>query len=207
MVSAVPQIIDHPVVLEQLAADGLLSLYHNSGAFGFAPGEVVHARGWIGPNDPTIRPAAREVARFLPEPHAATLARGALRMWLDHLGGGGVWVMPMSHWAYELDFGSRSWLPDVLRSVGVDPAALEARHDGSALSFEVGEAATFESLLRGLLDGLTASDFMLAFPGRAVVCTVHHHRQLWWQARDAVTVQRLDAVVFPPLPVRREREG
>jgi hypothetical protein len=31
---------------------------------------------------------------------------------------------------------------------------------------------------------LTASDFAIAFPRRAVLCTLHHHKQLWWQTTD-----------------------
>ena len=41
-----------------------------------------------------------------------------------------------------------------------------------------------ESLIASLLGNLRTSDFMLAFPGRPALCTVHHHKQLWWQTTD-----------------------
>jgi hypothetical protein len=31
---------------------------------------------------------------------------------------------------------------------------------------------------------LLGSDFTLAFVGKPVLCTVHHHKQLWWQTTD-----------------------
>ena len=43
--------------------------------------------------------------------------------------------MPMSHWHFELHDGSRDWMPDMLKQVGVDPVQLESRADGSALEF------------------------------------------------------------------------
>jgi hypothetical protein len=191
----VPTVIDHPVVLDRLTAEGLRSLYHNSGAFGFPPSEALHARGWLGPDDPTIRPAALAVTRQVAEPHAATLARLARRAWLEHLGPGDVWVMPMSHWAYELDFGGRAWLPDALRAIDIDPATLEPRNDGAALAFAPAEAGAFEGFVRALLDGLTMSDFALSFPGHGTRCTVHHHRQLWWQTRSDRVAAALDDLV------------
>src|SRR5439155_11912531 len=54
-----PRVIDYPIVLEQLTAAGFVSLYHNAGAFGFAADAHVHAIGWVGVDDPTIRDAAR----------------------------------------------------------------------------------------------------------------------------------------------------
>jgi hypothetical protein len=56
-----------------------------------------------------------------------------------------------------------------------------------------------ESLVSQLLTHLRTSDFMLAFPGGPVLCTVHHHKQLWWQTTDAGLHEAL--MRFPlPLP-------
>ena len=193
----VPQIIDYDVVLERMTAGGRFrSLYYNSGAFGF-PAErqgEVRTLAWVGPPDETIRPAARPFVREVPPPYEANLAQLARRAWLEHLPGV-AWVMPMSHWSFELDFGSRAWMPDVLRSAGVDPAQLEPRNNGAAVEFRLDEAGAFETLVAGLLGGLTVSDFAIAFPGHPVVCMVHHHRQLWWQTTDDVLLPALDALV------------
>jgi hypothetical protein len=175
-----PRIIDYPRVVEQMTVDGRVSLYPNSGAFGFAPGVVSRAVGWVGEDDdPSIRPEARGLIRPVAAPYETTLAAMAARAWRDLLAGD-VWVLPKSHWAYELQFGSYEWMPGLLREVGVDARVLEARHDGTALAFDAGETAAFERLVAGLLRRLLGSDFMLAWPGRPALCTVHHHKQLWW---------------------------
>ena len=44
-------------------------------------------------------------------------AMGA-RVWSELLPSD-VWVLPKSHWAYELQFGSHEWMPGLLREVGV----------------------------------------------------------------------------------------
>jgi hypothetical protein len=31
---------------------------------------------------------------------------------------------------------------------------------------------------------LQQSDFSIAFPGRRVVCSLHHHQQLWWTSAE-----------------------
>jgi len=35
-----------------------------------------------------------------------------------------------------------------------------------------------------LLMMLSSSDFMIAFPGSPALCTLHHHKQLWWTSTD-----------------------
>ena len=119
----------------------------------------------------------------MPPPYEATLASLAARAWRELLQGD-VWVLPKSHWAYELQFGSHEWMPDLLREVGVDPQVLEARHDGTALAFALAEEPAFERLVAGLLARLLGSDFLIAWPGRPALCTVHHHKQLWWTTTD-----------------------
>ena len=171
-----------------------MSLYHNSGAWGFAEGTSTHHVGWVGPDDNTIRPEARPLMRHVPPPFERNLAELAAVAWEQYLPGP-VWVMPKSHWAYELDFGSREWMPAALAAAGIDAAALAHRNDGSAVEFEVGERAGFAGLVEALLAKLMGSDFALAFPGRAALCTVHHHKQLWWTMSDASVVQSLDRLV------------
>ena len=193
----VPTIIDFERVLQRMEAEGFRSLYHNSGAFGFPRGADVKYTGWIGPADGSIRPEARPFLRQIPEPYEPNLARAAADVWTQRLPGA-AWVLPMSHWSYELDFGSRDWMPAALDAVGVDGDALVTRANGAALEFEPAERAPFESLVAQLLGNLRTSDFMLAFPGRRVLCTVHHHKQLWWQSTDAGLIDALMEHGPPP---------
>lgn len=179
----VPRIVNYERVLQRMTAEGFRSLYHNSGAFGFARGPDVKYAGWVGPADAAIRAEARPFLRQVAPPYEANLARGAGEVWTSHLPGA-AWVMPMSHWSYELDFGSREWMPAALAAAGVDGEELVMRANGAALEFEVGNRALFETLVAQLLGNLRTSDFMLAFPGRPALCTVHHHKQLWWQTTD-----------------------
>jgi hypothetical protein len=189
-----PRIIDYPRVVEQMAVDGRVSLYPNSGAFGFAPGVVSRAVGWVGGvDDPSIRPEARALTRPVAPPYETTLATMAARAWRELLAGE-VWVLPKSHWAYELQFGSYEWMPGLLLEVGVDPQVLETRHDGTALAFDAGETGAFERLVAGLLGRLLGSDFMLAWPGRPALCTVHHHKQLWWTTTEAEVYDGLERI-------------
>jgi hypothetical protein len=118
-------------------------------------------------------------------------------MWTGGLEGGSAWVMPKSHWAYELMFGSAEWMPQLLREAGLSPEDLSRRHDGSAVEFSPGEEALFERLLAGLLGRLLGSDFLVAWPGRQIVCTVHHHKQLWWTTTSLDLRRKLDVLVPP----------
>ena len=197
-----PQIIDYDRVTQQMLGQGLECLYYNSGAFGFPPGVPTYHVGWVGPPDDSVRPAARALARPVPPPYEANLAALTRKAWRECLPGP-LWVMPKSHWAYELDFGSRRWMPDALRALGLDPADLETRTDGSAIEF-VADAGTgayddpkgdedrFQSFAGQLLSRLLGSDFLLAWPGRPVVCTLHHHKQIWWTSTDESLIAALD---------------
>lgn len=186
-------IVDYSEVLQRLIGEGMRSLYHNSGAFGFRDaGAVVH-RGWIGPDDPTLRPEALGMAQRVAAPFAANLAQLAAQVWRELLPGS-VWVMPRSHWAYELEFGSGRWMPGLLEEMGLGTQTLLSRSTADAIAFEVGEDPLFEQMLQRLLENLAGSDFSLAFPGRAVVCTVHHHQQLWWSTTNPQLHEGLGAV-------------
>jgi hypothetical protein len=181
---AVPTIVDFERVLERMTGQGFRSLYHNSGAFGFGRGVDVYYAGWIGPPDASIRAEMRPRLRQVAPPCEANLARAAGEVWTSQLPGV-AWVMPMSHWSYELDFGSRDWMPAALDAMGVDGAVLSSRANGAAVEFDMHERAAMGSLVAALLANLRMSDFMLAFPGRPVLCTIHHHKQMWWQTTDA----------------------
>src|SRR5206468_5378736 len=81
----VPLIVDYADVLERLTNQGLVSLYHNSGAFGFPAVAKTQAVGWTGPDDPTLRPAARELAVQIPPPYESNLAALLVRFWREQL--------------------------------------------------------------------------------------------------------------------------
>jgi hypothetical protein len=93
--------------------------------------------------------------------------------------------MPKSHWHYELHFGNRELLEKLLPGIGIDVKLLAERNDGSAIAFSPEEAELFESTAKQLVGSLHFSDFLIAFPGRPALCTIHHHEQLWWQTSDA----------------------
>lgn len=185
-----PQIVDYDEVTRQMSAQDLVCLYPNSGAFGYTKDTPTHSVGWVGGADPTIRPAALALTVVVPQPVEPTLADLADRAW-HQLSRGPAWVLPKAHWAYELDFGSAVWMPSLLQSVGLDDAVLSPRHDGTAAAFAPDESAVFKTLVTGLLMHLLGSDFQLCFPGVDLVCTVHHHKQLWWTSRDPATIAQL----------------
>jgi hypothetical protein len=175
-----PWIIDYPIVLDHMRELKLRSLYYNSGAFGFPNDVPTCSIGWVGPPDPTIRPEARPLTRQVPQPYEANLTRLLIRAWRE-LFPGRIWVMPASHWAYELDFGSRDWLPAVLEHIGIEFAPEELEH--------------LEHLVTRLLEMLQHSDFAIAFPRRRVVCSLHHHKQIWWTVAEAEVHHALDSLV------------
>jgi len=177
-----PRIIDYPAVLETMRCRGMKSLYHNSGAFAFADASSVRHVGWIGPPDSTLRPAALPLTRRIPAPYESNLAQLATSLWQSHFPGD-AWVMPLSHWAHELDV-NRAWLAPALQQIGIDPESLQNRNTGDAIAFAPTECHAFTQLLQRLLENLTTSDFALAFPTHPVLCTLHHHKQLWWSTTD-----------------------
>jgi hypothetical protein len=178
-----PWIIDYPVVLEQMREQRFKSLYYNSGAFGFPADTEPTIVGWWGPPDSTLKAHAAGMGISVPEPHEQNLSRLLVRAWQEHLPGR-IWIMPMSHWSFELDFGSREWMPALLERIGVDPGLLKSRTNAAAIEFAPDEPAMLEPFVARLLEMLQQSDFAIMFPRRPVVCTLHHHKQLWWQTTD-----------------------
>ncbi len=189
----VPTIVDYETVLERMAAQAFVCHYYNSGAFGFAKGVRTRIVGWIGPDDPTIRAEARHLTRAIPQPYEANLAKRATRFWQEETPGI-AWIMPKSHWAHDLDFGKRGWMAELLEQIAIDPRLLAQRANASAIEFAPAEGAILHEFIEQLLSRLDGSDFMLAFPGRAVLCTVHHHKQLWWMSTDERLANRLEAM-------------
>ena len=191
-----PWIIDYPTVLEQMRSQQFKCLYYNSGAFGFADPVGTKTLAWIGPEDSTIKPMAKPFTRRVAEPYDLTLASLATKLWKEKLPGK-VWLMPMSHWHYELTHGCREWMPALVENLGLDPGLLENRNNGAAIEFAAGEVELFEHFVGRLLLMLQASDFMIAFPGRQTLCTIHHHKQLWWTTTEEDVIDAIEALVTP----------
>ena len=186
-----PRVIDYPDVQSRLLAAGVVCLYHNSGAWGFPPDAAAHVVGWIGPDDPTIRDAARPFIRQVPQPYAPTLACMLEQTWTNHFSGE-AWLCPKSHWHYELHFGNRELLEPLLTTLGIDPSTLRDRNTGDAIAFATDEPHLLRDAAERLLTGLRGSDFLLAFPDHQTVCTIHHHQQIWWQTTDPAIAEKLN---------------
>lgn len=185
-----PTIIPYPQVLERMAALNLRCQYYNSGAFAFDGAAAFDFTGWIGAEDASLRPAARAKARLVQPPVEQTLTAMTLAAW-HRLLPGNIWVMPRSQWAYELDHGSKSWMPAALQASGVDVSALMGHTDSPAVEFAPAEIDRVSPLIQSLLTQLVGSDFALAFPEHPVACTLHHHKQVWWLSSLPDVVQSL----------------
>lgn len=187
-----PFVIDYPFVLDALRQRGMRNVYYHGGAFEFEQSDAVRIAGWICADDPTLRPEARALARLLPEPGDMSLVDAFERVW-HALRRPRAWFMPTSHWAYELDYGHPRDLPALLEAAGVDPAQLAHRNDASAIEFGLDDRETLPAFLRGLLAVLQGSDFTIALPDRDALCTIHHHKQLWWRTTDAEVARLIEA--------------
>jgi hypothetical protein len=189
-----PWIIEYEVVLEHMRERGFKCNYHNSGAFAFGDTAKVKTLGWVGPPDETIRPQVRPLTRAVGEPYEENLAKLCAKAWREQFPAR-VWAMPMSHWSYELNYGSRDWMPALIENVELDPGLLEGRNNAAAIEFSMDEGHLLEYFVQRLLEMLLGSDFTLAFVGKPVLCTVHHHKQLWWQTTDGGILRGLEGVV------------
>jgi hypothetical protein len=192
----VPGIIQYPRVLERLTGQGLFSLYYNSGAFGFPRDIKTHIVGWIGPEDPSIREAMRPLLHQVPPPYPQSLAQNIITAWRQI--GSTTWLMPKSHWAYELDFGNADWLPALLRELQLDPSSLAKLTNAAAIEFALDEQELVRDSLESIFTNLRGSDFALVFPGHPVVCTLHHHQQVWWETTDEGLEKMLRGVLALP---------
>src|SRR6476661_6383075 len=142
-----PVLVDYPVVLETMQRQGFKSLYYNSGAFGFADAAGVGHVGWAIGEDSTLRPAARELVRRVEPATVERLSELAAEAW-ERFFPGVAWVMPMAHWAYELDFGSREWLPGLLAGEGLDVGVMQGLTTGNALQYSTGERQNYAGIVR-----------------------------------------------------------
>lgn len=188
----VPWIIDYSNVLQTLHEQRFRCNYYNSGSFAFAAPAEPTVVGWIGPEDSTIRPDVLPLTTTVAAPYEPTLAKLAARVWSEKLPGR-AWIMPTSHWAYELDHGSREWMPSMLENLSLDPGLLVDRANAAAIEFSPAELPQFTRFVERLLEMLNNSDFAIVFPGHAALCTIHHHKQLWWQTTDADLAAHLRA--------------
>jgi hypothetical protein len=184
-------LIEYHDALNHLVTHGLKCNYPNGGAFGFPAKSGAFIRAWVGPADSTIRAEVRVETRQIDLPFEANLARLLQLAWQRVLPGN-AWIMPGSHWSFELRHGSRDWLPDLIRSIGLDPETLAARTDGSAIEFSSDESEKLREFVRTLLEKLQGSDFFIAFPGHPIIGTLHHHKQIWWVTPDAGLLAGLD---------------
>jgi hypothetical protein len=182
----VPWIIDYQTVLERMLGMKLVCGVMASGAFAFPPGSSPRTVVWATPQ-----------AALLPKPEGATtilfadeadLAERAVDVWQTQLQGP-AWVLPVSHWAYELDYGSREWLPPLLERLDLD--LLAGRPNAAALEFSRHETERLRLLTDRLLQMLMGSEFLLAFPAQPVLCTVTHEKQLRWTSTDLALMQHL----------------
>jgi hypothetical protein len=188
--TGVATVIEYPIALKALEQRGLVCNYFNGGAFGFPKGVDVSILGWIAADDPSIRPLLRPYLRVIPPPAEEKMAKAAIDA-LDSEIPGPLWIMPLSHWAFELDFGSKTWLGQLVQSVGQDPQLLAARSDASPLEFNNKDLSDLVRFIRVLLENLTSSDFMLASPIYPVLCTIHHHKQLWWTSSNEPLLEEI----------------
>ena len=185
-------IIEYPIALQRLQQQGLVCNYFNGGAFGFPKGTSVTTLGWISDEDWTIKPDLRPNLRRFAPPAQESLAKAAVAAWVNELSSPAL-IMPLSHWAFELDFGSRNCLPNLIEIVGLglDPNLLAHRADASPIEFSLKEQPTLQRFVQTLLANLVSSDFMLAFPCHPILCTIHHHKQLWWRGSDKALIERI----------------
>jgi hypothetical protein len=189
-----PTIIEYSTVLETLERSGLKCVYPFSGAFGLASHAPPLITGWRGGDDSTIHPEMLKFTHMVPAPAPKSLAGLLERAWTKYLTGP-MWLMPASHWAFELQFGGVDWLPAMLEAAGIDPQTLRPLSDGSAIQFQSSETEPMLRMMETLFDRMTASDFTAAFPGKAAVALLHHHQQIWWQTSDRGIWESLEGMI------------
>jgi hypothetical protein len=152
-----------------MADAGLKCVYPNSGAFGFAGGGTGRVVGWVSGADSTIKPGLAADLSVVPRDR---LAQKLVDRWQRDLPGP-AWLVPKSHWSFELQHGNGEWLAPLLLDAGVDPAELVNRTTAAAIEFLPDEAQRLVPLAHELLQRLTQSDFAVLFPPRPVLVTLH----------------------------------
>ncbi|GIW75857.1 MAG: hypothetical protein KatS3mg104_0920 [Phycisphaerae bacterium] len=185
-------VIDYQHVLQRARELRLKCVYYNSGAFAYPSDRASEIRiiGWLGPEDPTIRSDLPATLVQVQPPFECNLARKLVKTWMARIDGP-AWVLPKSHWAFELDPIHGVWLTEALERLGIDPGLLHNRPNAAAIEFCSDERAELEELVRRLLTHLSQSDFTILFPHHTHLVTIHHHKQLWWQTEDGVLAVEL----------------
>ena len=186
---AVARVVDYAEVLDAAGAVGLRCVYPNGAAFAPAEGEWAVA-GWVTGGDATIRPAFRDRASLVGAADLSRLVAAACDR--------EAWVAPVHHWAAELDHGEDpAAMAAALGSVGVDASRLRGRRRADAVALPPAGVGPF---VDRLFDAMGKSDFALLLPGRAVLATLHHHRQVWWRAADAAGLPTTPPPAPPATP-------
>ncbi|MEM1012139.1 MAG: hypothetical protein AAGI46_07955 [Planctomycetota bacterium] len=179
-------IVPYRSVLEEAESLGLECVYPNGGSF--APvGEAWHVAGWITGDDVTVRPAFADRVRRLDVDELPAFLAGAVE-WLTTQP---TWLMPVHHWAAELDHGSTS---DGRSTADLFPDELAGRTVADAVVLP--DARAVFELAEVLLPRLWKTDFTLMLPGVKAYALLHHHGQVWWRCADeevATTFLRRDS--------------
>ena len=83
----------------------------------------------------------------------------------------------------------------MLEHAGVDAGLLRGRVNAAAIEFSSAESDSVGHLVESLLRMLFGSDFMLASPSHPLLCTIHHHKQLWWVTDDSTIARGVDLLM------------
>ena len=81
----------------------------------------------------------------------------------------------------------------LIEHIDLDPGLLQGRNNAAAIEFAPDEVRHFTHFTQRLLEMLLSSDFMLAFPGHQMLCTLHHHKQLWWTTTEPGLIEAVEA--------------
>jgi len=167
-----PWIIDYPTVLDRMRAARFVCLTAGAGAFDFPPASNAAVIPWEMTTD---------------EP---ALAARAASFWGKNLAGP-AWIMPVAQWTYELEYGSRDWLPATLERIGIDAGLLVGRGNSAAIEIAAHESDRFELLVTRLLEQLIGSEFLIAFPDKPALCAIKPAKQLRWSTTLSQLAERL----------------
>jgi hypothetical protein len=184
-----PTVVNYEQVLTVADRMRLRSVYYNSGAFDFGSAPT-HIVGWLGPDDPTLRSDLQALTARVSIPYARNLSTALMHAWRTLLPGT-AWVLPKSHWSFELQHAHRPALHAALRALAIDVAHLSSLPSAAAaLAFEPDEANALGTLVETIFTENVSSDFALLFPDRPAILTLHHHQQIWLQTTDPILAQQ-----------------
>ena len=81
-----------------------------------------------------------------------------------------------------------------LCAIAIEASELQKLPKAAAIQFASEESIPLEQLLNALLLNLQGSDFLAAFPDHRTICTIHHHKQIWWQTASGEIAAALRAI-------------